>query len=200
MRDEFETKDNQLIGITSELERLREDQYLLKGEVKDRGSAIVTLQTELEKVRGEVVEKEQAIANLKTELAAKGEVKQLSFFPPEPTQPTAPEPEPEPEPTPEPEPEPNTDNPVIESSPVTVTSELVTVGTPGLLDYINLVDPKSGVTKDGFDNAMTRHLGAIKNGKTPPQGEKSIPFLEAKYSFKCLGKNGKYHQFSILKP
>ena len=103
------------------------------------------------------------------------------------------------EPTPTPTPEPNTDNPVIESSPVTVTSELVTVGTPGLLDYINLVDPKSGVTKDGFDNAMTRHLGAIKNGKTPPQGEKSIPFLEAKYSFKCLGKNGKYHQFSIPK-
>ena len=141
---------------------------------------------ECQRLRGEVEARDVAIANLKTELAAKGEVKQLSFFPPEPTQP--------------PTPEPNTDNPVIESSPVTVTSSLVTVGTPGLLDYINLVDPKSGVTKDGFDNAMTRHLGAIKNGKTPPQGEKSIPFLEAKYSFKCLGKNGKYHQFSILKP
>ena len=161
--------------------------------------AIANLQNQLIGVVSELEARDVAIAKLKTELEVR-EVKQLSFFPPEPTQPTAPEPEPEPEPTPEPEPEPNTDNPVIESSPVTVTSELVTVGTPGLLDYINLVDPKSGVTKDGFDNAMTRHLGAIKNGKTPPQGEKSIPFLEAKYSFKCLGKNGKYHQFSILKP
>ena len=172
----------------------------MRDELEVQDNAIATLQNQLIGVVSELEARDVAIANLKTELAAKGEVKQLSFFPPEPTQPTAPEPEPEPEPTPEPEPEPNTDNPVIESSPVTVTSELVTVGTPGLLDYINLVDPKSGVTKDGFDNAMTRHLGAIKNGKTPPQGEKSIPFLEAKYSFKCLGKNGKYHQFSILKP
>ena len=184
MRGELETKDKQLSDTVAEIEKFREDQHSLKGEVKDRGSAITTLQTELEKVRGEVLERDVAIANLKSELDAR-EDKQLNPFPPELT--------------PTPTPEPNTDNPVIESSPVTVTSSLVTVGTPGLLDYINLVDPKSGVTKDGFDNAMTRHLGAIKNGKTPPQGEKSIPFLEAKYSFKCLGKNGKYHQFSIPK-
>lgn len=72
MRGELETKDNQLSGITSELERLREDRHSLKGEVEDRGSAIVTLQTELEKIRGEV--------------------KQLNLFPgQEPTQPQTPE-------------------------------------------------------------------------------------------------------------
>ena len=192
MRGELEGKDIAIATFQTELDNA-------KAEIEGKDNAIANLETKLSGVMAELKERDDAIANLKTELAAKGEVKQLSFFPPEPTQPTAPEPAPEPEPTPEPEPEPNTDNPVIESSPVTVTSELVTVGTPGLLDYINLVDPKSGVTKDGFDNAMTRHLGAIKNGKTPPQGEKSIPFLEAKYSFKCLGKNGKYHQFSIPK-
>ena len=157
----------------------------VRGELELKDNAIANLQNQLSGVVLQLKERDDAIAKLKTELEVR-EVKQLNLFPPEPT--------------PTPTPEPNTDNPVIESSPVTVTSELVTVGTPGLLDYINLVDPKSGVTKDGFDNAMTRHLGAIKNGKTPPQGEKSIPFLEAKYSFKCLGKNGKYHQFSIPNP
>ena len=159
----------------------------MRGELELKDNAIANLQNQLSGVVLQLKESDDAIAKLKTELEVR-EVKQLNLFPPEPT--------------PTPTPEPNTDNPVIESSPVTVTgiSELVTVGTPGLLDYINLVDPKSGVTKDGFDNAMTRHLGAIKNGKTPPQGEKSIPFLEAKYSFKCLGKNGKYHQFSIPNP
>ena len=157
----------------------------VRGELELKDNAIANLQNQLSGVVLQLKERDDAIAKLKTELEVR-EVKQLNLFPPEPT--------------PTPTPEPNTDNPVIESSPVTVTSSLVTVGTPGLLDYINLVDPKSGVTKDGFDNAMTRHLGAIKNGKTPPQGEKSIPFLEAKYSFKCLGKNGKYHQFSIPNP
>ena len=108
MRGELETKDNQLSGITSELERLREDQHSLKGEVKDRGSAIVTLQTELEKVRGEVLERDVAIATLKSELERAAGDKQLNLFPPTPT----PTPEPvtispvtEPELTPEPKPE-----------------------------------------------------------------------------------------------
>ena len=97
MKGELETKDKQLIGITSELERLREDQHSLKGEVKDRGSAITTLQIELEKVGGEVLERDVAIANLKAELEARGDVKQLSLF-------SEPELETETVPTPEPEP------------------------------------------------------------------------------------------------
>ena len=91
MRGELDARDKQLGDTVAEIEKLREDQHLLKGEVKDRGSAIVTLQTELEKVRGEVVEKELAIANLKAELeaAVMCEAKpkppeQMELFPTEP--------------------------------------------------------------------------------------------------------------------
>ena len=135
---------------------------------------------ECQRLRGEVEARDVAIANLKSELEAR-EVKQLNpFFP---------------EPTPTPTQEPNTDNPVIESSPVTVTgiSEFVTVGTPGLVDYINSVDPKSGITKDVIDNSLTRLRRGVKTGA------RSIPSLEATYNFKYLGQNGRNHQFSIPK-
>ena len=162
MRDEFETKDNQLIGITSELERLREDQHSLKGEVKDRGSAIATLQSELEKVRGEVLERDVAIANLKTELAAGGD-KQL--------------PNPDPIKT------------------VLGTSDRLTVGTPGLVDYINSIDPKSGIKAKTINNAITRHL---EGGGEGGQG-RSLGSLESIYNFKYLGKVANSHKFSIPK-
>lgn len=136
MRGELDARDNQLSGVTSELEKLREDQHLLKGEVEDRGSAIVTLQTELEAVRGEVVEKEQAIATLKAELeAVRGDI-QLNLFP-------TPSPEPTPTPSPELNPEPFNSNlvvkvesPVVNSEPLIVTpTEVVQTEIP-LLDSI----------------------------------------------------------------
>ena len=162
MRDEFETKDNQLIGITSELERLREDQHSLKGEVKDRGSAIATLQSELEKVRGEVLERDVAIAKLESELTA-GENKQL--------------PNPDPIKT------------------VLGTSDRLTVGTPGLVDYINSIDPKSGIKAKTIGNAITRHLEGRGEGG---QG-RSLGSLESIYNFKYLGKVANSHKFSIPK-
>ena len=165
MRDEFETKDNQLIGITSELERLREDQHSLKGEVKDRGSAIATLQSELEKVRGEVLEREQAIATLKSELTAGGD-KQL----------------PNPDPI----------------KPVLGTSDRLTVGTPGLVKYINSIDPKSGIIAKTINNAITRHLEGKGEGGEGGQG-RSLGSLESIYNFKYLGKVANSHKFSIPK-
>ena len=162
MRDELDARDNQLSGITSELEKFREDQHSLKGEVKDRGSAIVTLQTELEKVRGEVLEKEQAIAKLKSELEARGD-KQLSN--PDPTK------------------------------PVSGTSDRLTVGTPGLIEYINSIDPKSGIKAKTIGNAITRHL----EGKGEGGQGRNLASLEATYNFKYLGKVGNSHKFSIPK-
>jgi hypothetical protein len=162
VRGELETKDNQLSGITSELERLREDRHSLKGEVEEMGNAITTLQTELEKVMGEVVEKEQAIAKLESELTA-GENKQL----------------PNPDPT----------------KPVLGTSDRLTVGTPGLVDYINSIDPKSGIKAKTINNAITRHKGGEGEGG---QG-RSLGSLEAHYNFKYLGKVANSHKFSIPK-
>ncbi|HEY9863492.1 MAG TPA: hypothetical protein V6D21_04865 [Candidatus Obscuribacterales bacterium] len=173
----------------------------------DLEGEILKLDDKINNLRIELLDRDDAIAKLKTELErAGGEVKQLSLFPPEPTQ--TPEtvtasPVTEPEPTPSPSPEtiptpitePNPSNPVIESSPVTVRGigELVTVGTSGLVDYINLVDPKSGITKDVIDNSLTRLRRGVKTGA------RSIPSLEAKYNFKYLGQNGRNHQFSIPK-
>jgi hypothetical protein len=175
VRGELDARDKQLGDTVAEIEKLREDQHSLKGEVRDRGSAIVTLQTELEKVRGEVLERDVAIANLKTELEVRGEDKQLNLFPPEPT----------PEPTPEPEP--------VTASPVTASPVTVTVETPGLVEYINLIAPGSGITTKVIGNAITRHLkGAGESGKG-----RNLCSLESDYKFKYLGKSDNKHKFSI---
>ena len=79
----------------------------MRGELELKDNAIANLQNQLSGVVLQLKERDDAIAKLKTELEVR-EVKQLNLFPPEPT--------------PTPTPEPNTDNPVIESSPVTVTS------------------------------------------------------------------------------
>ena len=184
------------------------NEIFLNGELEALNIAIASLETKLSGVTLELEAREQAIATLKAELTA-GEVKQLPLFPPEPTQTpetvtASPVTEPEPTPSPSPEtiPTPSTElnpsNPVIESSPVTETAgtgigELATVGTSGLVDYINSVDPKSGITKDVSDNSLTRLRRAVKTGA------RSIPSLEAKYNFKYLGQNGRNHQFSIPK-
>ena len=71
--------------------------------------------------------------------------------------------------------------------------ELLIVGTPGLVKYINSINPKSGIIAKTINNAITRHL---KGGGG--QG-KNLASLEATYNFKYLGQNGRNHQFSIPK-
>ena len=76
------------------------------------------------------------------------------------------------------------------------TSDRLTVGTPGLVEYINSIDPKSGIIAKTIGNAITRKL----NGKGDGNGknmERSLSSLESDYNFKYLGKVGKNHQFSI---
>ena len=203
VRGELETKDNQLIGITSELERLREDQHSLKGEVEERGSAITTLQTELEKVRGEVVEKEQAIAKLESELAAGGD-KQLSLFSePEPIAP----PEPTPIPTPEPEPEPEQLQPAPKVRGKGKTQKLPAVDkgkteveppvgalTRGeLFKHIVGKIPNPGITDQDLTDAVRD-----KDKKAKGSEFSRLHELERKFGFRYLGKIGSKHYFELL--
>jgi outer membrane biosynthesis protein TonB len=74
-------------------------------------------------VRVELEERDNAIAKLKTELEARGDVKQLNLFPPEPTPTPEPELKPEPTPEPKPTPEPNPVKLVIDSEPGKVKPE-----------------------------------------------------------------------------
>lgn len=78
---------------------------------------------------------------------------------------------------------------------VSGTVELLTVGTPGLVEYINSIDPKSGIKAKTIGNAITRHL----EGKGEGGQSRSLGSLEATYNFKYLGKVANSHQFSIPK-
>ena len=80
--------------------------------------------------------------------------------------------------------------------PVLGTSDRLTVGTPGLVEYINSIDPKSGIIAKTINNAITRHL---KGGEGEGGQGKNLASLEATYNFKYLGQNGRNHQFSIPK-
>ena len=79
--------------------------------------------------------------------------------------------------------------------PVSGTVELLTVGTPGLVEYINSIDPKSGIKAKTIGNAITRHL----EGKGEGGQSRSLGSLEATYNFKYLGKVANSHKFSIPK-
>ena len=78
---------------------------------------------------------------------------------------------------------------------VSGTSDRLTVGTPGLVDYINSIDPDSGIIAKTINNAITRHLEGEGEGRKG----RNLASLEAKYNFKYLGQNGRNHQFSIPK-
>ena len=55
------------------------------------------------------------------------------------------------------------------------TSDRLTVGTPGLVDYINSIDPKSGIKSKTINNAITRHLeGGGEGGKGGGVGRQSL--------------------------
>ena len=75
------------------------------------------------------------------------------------------------------------------------TSDRLTVGTPGLVEYINSIDPDSGIIAKTINNAITRHKGGEGEGG---QG-RSLGSLESTYNFKYLGKIGNSHKFSIPK-
>jgi hypothetical protein len=75
------------------------------------------------------------------------------------------------------------------------TSDRLTVGTPELVEYINSIDPDSGIIAKTIGNAITRHLkGEGEGGKG-----KNLSSLEETYNFKHLGKVGNSHKFSIPK-
>ncbi|CAD5983801.1 hypothetical protein NO108_04893 [Planktothrix rubescens] len=187
MRDELDARDKQLSDTVAEIEKFREDQHSLKGEVKDRGSAIVTLQTELEKVRGEVLERDVAIAKLESELAAGGD-KQLTLFPPEPTQTPTPEPTPIPTPElikPESSPKPKAkakakSNPFPEGS----------LSTMELIAHINQKFPGDNIEYSDLNDCLT-----MKNGKPKSQ---NLSDYKAKYGFEFLGKFSGQRRFKIV--
>ena len=79
--------------------------------------------------------------------------------------------------------------------PVSGTVEFLTVGTPGLVEYINSIDPKSGIKAKTIGNAITRHL----EGKGEGGQGRSLGSLESIYNFKYLGKVANSHKFSIPK-
>jgi len=81
------------------------------------------------------------------------------------------------------------------TKPVSGTSDRLTVGTPGLVEYINSIDPNSGIIAKTINNAITRHKGGEGEGG---QG-RSLASLESTYNFKYLGKVANSHKFSIPK-
>jgi len=154
----------------------------VRDELEAREVAIAKLESELGGVKQEnkdqvltIAELENKLIGAMAEIQVMGEVKQLPLFPPEPT----PEPNPEPEPMSTPEP-----------TPVTVT-----VDTPGLVEYINSIEPGSGIKAKTIGNAITRK----NNGKDDGEGGKgkNLSSLESTYNFKHLGKVGNSHKFSI---
>ena len=154
----------------------------MRDELEAREVAIAKLESELGGVKQEnkdqvltIAELENKLIGAMAEIQVMGEVKQLPLFPPEPT----PEPNPEPEPMSTPEP-----------TPVTVT-----VDTPGLVEYINSIEPGSGIKAKTIGNAITRK----NNGKDDGEGGKgkNLSSLESTYNFKHLGKVGNSHKFSI---
>ena len=78
------------------------------------------------------------------------------------------------------------------------TSDRLTVGTPGLVEYINSIDPKSGIIAKTIGNAITRKLNGNGEGNGKNMG-RSLNSLESDYNFKHLGKVGNSHKFSIPK-
>ena len=208
MRDELDARDKQLSDTVAEIEKFREDQHSLKGEVEERGNAIVTLQTELDKVRGEVLERDVAIAKLESELEL-GEVKQLNLFPgQEPTQPPTPEPVTEPEPTPTPTPEQKTKtktktktNPKVKSNPVPEIDLASLIIPPGykLGDSAELIE----FVLEKFPNSELKNKGDItdairdRHGKAKGSENSRLFNFEQECGFKHLGKAGAKHKFLI---
>lgn len=177
-----------------------------------------TVRDELDNAKAEMINKDVAIANLKTELEAKGEVKQLSFFPPEPTQTPTPEPEPEPEPTPEPEPvtepEPTpTQTPEQKTKTKTKAKSKAKSNPAPEIDLASLIIPPGYKLGDSaeliefvienFPNSELKNKGDItdairdRHGKAKGSENSRLFNFEQECGFKHLGKVGAKHKFLI---
>jgi hypothetical protein len=153
----------------------------------ERDNAIAKLESELGGVKQEnkdqvltIAELENNLIGAMAEIQVMGEVKQLPLFPPEPTQPTAPEPVPEPKPEPEPEPEPeNIKSPAVESEPLTVPLILLdtiegTVPRKVIMDRILEIDPATEINGQIITDAVLGHNQRLSE-------------LETTYDFKFVG-------------
>jgi hypothetical protein len=149
----------------------------VRGELLERDNAIANLQNKLSGVTLEIEARELAIAKLESELESRGEVKQLNFFPPEPT----------PEPTPE-----NIKSPAVESEPVNTEPDTTGTLTRGeLVKYIHANFPGATITGQNIGDCYTLN----KKGKLKSQ---RLPEFEATYGFSYLGKIGKENRFKLV--
>jgi hypothetical protein len=174
VRDEIGARDNAISNLNSEIKTL-------VGENKTLVADLLECRPALESVRDELKEREQAIANLKSELEARGEVKQLNLFPPEP--------EPEPitaVPVFETEPE-NIKSPAVNSEPLIVTPTEVqaiplilldtiegTVPRKVIMDRILEIDPATEINGQIITDAVLGHNQRLSE-------------LEIAYGFKFVG-------------
>lgn len=193
MRDELETKDNQLSGVRLELDKV-------KGEVEEKELAIAKLETELE----------QAIAKPKPEPEPMPTPEPPELTP-TPTQPPEPEPEPTPEPTPEPEPS------IVkpDSTPKSKSkSKAKSKANPVQeIDLDSLIIPpgyKVGGTADVVAFALEKFPGskiknngditdAIRDKDSKAEGSEfsRLSNFEQECGFKHLGKFKSKHKFLI---
>ncbi|MEA5563804.1 hypothetical protein [Planktothrix agardhii] len=155
----------------------------MRGELKARDNAIANLENQLSGVVAEIEVKVLTIAELENKLS--GAVLQLKerddAIATLESELAAGENKQLPNPDP--------------TKPVLGTSDRLTVGTPGLVEYINSIDPDSGIIAKTIGNAITRHL----EGKGEGGQGRNLASLEATYNFKYLGKVGNSHKFSIPK-
>jgi hypothetical protein len=154
-------------------------------------------------VRVELEERDNAIAKLETELESRGEVKQLNFFPPEPTPNPTPEPvtEPEivkPESTPEPKSKSKAKSkakPVqeIDTNSLIVPPGYQAVGSAELIEFVLKNSPDSKLKTKGQLTDAIRDRDSKKEGSDFSR----LVNYEQECGFKHLGKDGAKHKFLI---
>ena len=178
----------------------------------ERDNAIAKLESELGGVKQEnkdqvltIAELENNLIGAMAEIQVMGEVKQLPLFPPEPTQPTAPEPVTEPIPTPNPTPEPKAKSKAkSKPTPETNPEEIDFTGTISrgeLVEYILEKFPDSvfGKTMD-FERGCHNIRDAVRDKDKKAKGKEfsRLFYLEQDYGFKFVGKIGKENRFRLV--
>ena len=161
-----------------------------KEEIEDQVSTIVELETKLSGVISNLEEKEKAIATLESELEARGEVKQLNLFPPEPTPTPEPTPEPEPEmikPESTPKPQPKSKS-KAKSKPKQFPEG--SLSAMELIAHIEQKFPGDNIEYSDLNDALT-----LKNGKPKT---KNLPGYKEKYGFEYLGKFLGQRRFQLV--
>jgi hypothetical protein len=143
-------------------------------------------------VRDELDIRDNAIAKLETELESRGEVKQLNFFPPEPT----------PNPTPELKTKTKAKtNPKAKSTPVPEIDLASLIVPPGykvggsaeLIEFVIENFPNSELKTKGNITDAIRDRDSKKEGSDFSR----LVNYEQECGFKHLGKDGAKHKFLI---